>query len=54
MATELGEIQAGRLYIGGEWADAASGKTFETINPSTGQALTTVAEAGAADVDAAV
>src|SRR5687768_15984096 len=48
------EIQPGRLFIGGEWQDAASGKTFESINPSTGRALTTVAEADAADVDRAV
>jgi acyl-CoA reductase-like NAD-dependent aldehyde dehydrogenase len=47
-------IAPGRLYIGGEWVDAASGKTFDTINPATGQVLTQVAEAGAADVDRAV
>ncbi len=26
-----------RLFIDGKWLEAASGKTFETINPSTGE-----------------
>ncbi|MBU9374226.1 aldehyde dehydrogenase family protein [Burkholderia multivorans] len=43
-----------RLLIGGRWVDAASGKTFETINPATEQPLCRVAEADSADVDAAV
>jgi acyl-CoA reductase-like NAD-dependent aldehyde dehydrogenase len=43
-----------KLLIGGQWADAASGKTFQTFNPADGEILGTVAEAGAADVDAAV
>src|SRR6266567_5889431 len=48
------KIEAGKLLIGGDWRDASGGRTFETINPATGEALTTVAEASAADVDAAV
>jgi acyl-CoA reductase-like NAD-dependent aldehyde dehydrogenase len=48
------KIEPGRLLIGGEWHDAAGGKMFETINPATGEVLTTVAEASASDVDAAV
>jgi aldehyde dehydrogenase (NAD+) len=51
--TATPEIQPGRLFIGGEWSDAASGKTFETINPATAEPLTTVAEGGAEDVDRA-
>jgi aldehyde dehydrogenase (NAD+) len=47
-------IRPGRLFIGGRWTDAASGKTFETVNPATEEVLTTVAEADAADVDVAV
>src|SRR2546425_8337917 len=46
--------KSGRLFIGGKWADAASGKTFSTINPATGEALTTLAEADERDADAAV
>jgi acyl-CoA reductase-like NAD-dependent aldehyde dehydrogenase len=48
------ELQSGRLFIGGEWQDAASGRTFESINPATGEVLATVAEADASDVDRAV
>ncbi|MFI5087766.1 MAG: aldehyde dehydrogenase family protein [Terriglobales bacterium] len=47
-------IEAGKLLIGGEWRDATGGKTFATVNPATAEVLTTVAEASAADVDAAV
>lgn len=47
-------ISPGRLFIGGEWQDSASGKTFDTINPATGEVLTQVAEADADDVDRAV
>jgi acyl-CoA reductase-like NAD-dependent aldehyde dehydrogenase len=43
-----------RLFIAGEWVDAQSGATFETRNPATGEVITSVAEADAADIDAAV
>lgn len=43
-----------QLFIGGQWVDALSGKTFATVNPSTGQELTKVALGNAADVDRAV
>src|SRR5215471_17145280 len=43
-----------RLLIGGQWLPSASGETFETINPATGQALCRVASGGPADIDAAV
>jgi len=52
--TDVPTIRPGRLLIGGRWTDAASGKTFETVNPATEAVLTTVAEADAADVDEAV
>src|SRR4051812_29743567 len=42
------------MLIGGEWVDARSGATFETVNPFTGEAWATVPRAGAEDVDAAV
>lgn len=42
------------LFIGGQWIPARSGKTFETINPATEEVIAQVAEADAADVDAAV
>jgi aldehyde dehydrogenase (NAD+) len=43
-----------QLFIGGEWVDALSGETFETVDPATGAAWARVPEAGEADVDAAV
>ncbi|HEY4000351.1 MAG TPA: aldehyde dehydrogenase family protein, partial [Candidatus Xenobia bacterium] len=43
-----------KLLIDGQWVEAASGKTFETYNPATGQVLADVAEADKADVDRAV
>jgi phenylacetaldehyde dehydrogenase len=43
-----------QLLIGGQWVDAASGKSFDTYNPATGEVLAKVAEGGAADIDAAV
>jgi len=43
-----------KLLINGEWHDAVSGKTFETINPATEEVIAHVAEADAADVDLAV
>ena len=43
-----------QLFIGGEWMDAASGETFETIDPATGRVLTTAARGGAEDIDRAV
>jgi aldehyde dehydrogenase (NAD+)/phenylacetaldehyde dehydrogenase len=42
------------LLIGGERSPAADGRTFETFDPSTGSPITTVAQAGAEDVDRAV
>ena len=48
------QVQAGKLFIGGQWVDAASGETRETINPATGETIAQLASAGAADVDAAV
>jgi len=42
------------LLIGGKWLPALSGKTLATVNPATEEVLTEIAEANAADVDAAV
>jgi alpha-ketoglutaric semialdehyde dehydrogenase len=43
-----------RNYIGGEWVDAASGETFESLSPATGEVLGTFPTSGAADVERAV
>src|SRR6202167_1850628 len=42
------------LFVDGEFAPAADGQTFATINPATEEPLAQVALAGAADVDRAV
>jgi phenylacetaldehyde dehydrogenase len=42
------------LLIGGEWLAAASGKTFDVVNPANGRVIAAVAEADRADVDRAV
>jgi phenylacetaldehyde dehydrogenase len=43
-----------QLLINGKWVDAASGKTFPTYNPATGEVLAHVAEGDKEDVDRAV
>ena len=43
-----------RLLIGGDWVEATSGETFETLNPANGQVLAAVARGGPEDVDRAV
>src|SRR6202167_2946643 len=42
-----------QLFINGQWVDAASGKTFETPNPATGETLAHVAEGDADDINRA-
>lgn len=44
----------GRLYIGGKWVDAATGRTFPIHNPATGEKLAEVADAGPQDAARAV
>ena len=42
------------MLIDGRWVAAASGKTFETRNPATGELLAQVAEGDLEDIDRAV
>src|SRR3954451_1311105 len=42
------------MLIGGKWVDSASGKTFPTLNPATGETICQVAEGDRTDVDRAV
>ena len=46
--------QKHKLFINGKWQDAASGKTFDTYNPATGEVLARVAEGDREDIDRAV
>jgi aldehyde dehydrogenase (NAD+) len=52
----LSFLEEGRkgLLIGGEWVSAVSGKTFPTVDPSTGKVIAELAEGGAEDADRAV
>jgi phenylacetaldehyde dehydrogenase len=43
-----------KMLIDGKWVNAASGKTFPTYNPATGEVLAQIAEGDKADIDAAV
>ncbi|MEU6401586.1 aldehyde dehydrogenase family protein [Streptomyces sp. NPDC046985] len=42
------------LFIDGEFAEAADGKVFKTLSPSSEEVLSEIAQAGEADVDRAV
>src|SRR4051794_18178094 len=52
-AREFVERGPHRLLIGGERIEAADGRTFETVDPATGDVICEVAQAGAEDVDRA-
>lgn len=43
-----------RAFIGGNYVDAASGKTFDSINPATGKVITSIAACDDEDIDIAV
>ncbi len=42
------------MYVAGEWVDARSGQTFESVDPFTGEPWAVLPRAGADDVEAAV
>ncbi len=44
----------GRQFIGGEWVDAADGRTFESLDPFTGEVVAEVAAGGREDAAHAV
>src|SRR5215471_16319931 len=52
MSVQFTSLQA--LVIDGQRVPSASGQTYETQNPATGQGLAQVAEAGLEDVERAV
>src|ERR1700760_2047227 len=55
MPTETHTVPtATKLLINNRWIPSESGKTFATINPSTGEEICQIAEADAADVEKAV
>lgn len=48
------KIDKGQLLINGKWQDAESGETMVTTDPTTEEAITTVAKASAADANKAI
>jgi acyl-CoA reductase-like NAD-dependent aldehyde dehydrogenase len=50
----VAELEQFRMLIGGEAVDAASGTTFASQNPYTGESWATIPDGGPEDVDAAV
>ena len=53
-AHETDGIRNYRMLVDGEWVDAGSGESFESVNPYTGRVWATAPEAGEEDVDRAV
>ncbi|MBC1286350.1 aldehyde dehydrogenase family protein [Listeria booriae] len=43
-----------KLFIDGKWVPSVSGKTFETLNPATGEIIARIEEGGKTDIDSAV
>ncbi|WP_299356857.1 aldehyde dehydrogenase [uncultured Shimia sp.] len=50
----MGDIRTYKMLIDGDWVGASDGKTFDSINPATGEVWSRVPEATAEDVDRAV
>jgi aldehyde dehydrogenase (NAD+) len=48
------KIRQTKILINGIWQNAMSGRTFETLNPATGEVIAKVAEGEKADIDRAV
>ncbi|MGE3065217.1 MAG: aldehyde dehydrogenase [Hyphomicrobiaceae bacterium] len=53
MLDKPAKLKSYQTYIDGKWCDAASGKTFKTFDPYTGEAWAQIPECAAEDVDRA-
>ncbi|OWM66018.1 hypothetical protein CDL15_Pgr015444 [Punica granatum] len=51
---EIPEIKFTKLFINGEFVDSIKGRTFETLDPRTGEAIARIAEGDKDDIDVAV
>ncbi|CAI9100304.1 OLC1v1037277C1 [Oldenlandia corymbosa var. corymbosa] len=51
---KLPQIKFTKLFINGHFVDSVSGRTFETIDPRTGDVIANIAEGDKEDVDLAV
>ena len=54
MDTATGALAKYKMFIGGEWIDAASREHFESDNPYTGKPWALIPKGGAQDADRAV
>src|SRR3712207_8109502 len=50
----MSDVPLYRMYVGGEYVPAASGKTFEVENPATREIIANVSEGDKEDIDNAV
>ena len=50
----MGSLRKLQNFIGGEYRDAADGRTSTLVNPSTGEGFAEAPVSGQADVDAAM
>jgi acyl-CoA reductase-like NAD-dependent aldehyde dehydrogenase len=50
----MSELTSYQMLIDGDWVDASNGATFESVNPTTGQAWAEIPAATEQDVDRAV
>ncbi|MGH8933346.1 MAG: aldehyde dehydrogenase family protein [Egibacteraceae bacterium] len=51
---EKRRVENVQMYIDGQWTGGASGKTFDTVDPSTGEVIASVPSGDAQDIDRAV
>ena len=54
MTSHISDLSRYRMFIDGEWVDAASGQSFESLNPYTGLAWATIPDSREEDVNRAV
>jgi acyl-CoA reductase-like NAD-dependent aldehyde dehydrogenase len=47
-------LETKQLFIDGKWVNSLSGKTFNTVNPATGEAIAAIQQGDKADIDRAV
>ena len=50
----MAKLKQYQMYVDGQWVDAEGGKTFESVNPATGEMWAEIPAASEADVDRAV
>ena len=54
MSSVATEVTTYKMFIGGQWVDAASGKSFDSMNPYTGSSWARIPDGQEEDVDRAV